>query len=220
LLRPGRQPVRDDGLDIFYRHVVSVLSQDVNTLVAVSETGEIKLIRLADEWVKQIQPPKLHWEHAGACRLSDSNDIVCWGRSISNACTSDVYVVCADGRIEKVFNTRNLVGAVACTPVGPMIHIGVDEEVITYTRRNTSWEPVMRRKERVSHLAALGADHIVVMPTERNWLEIWSTDDLLRTVAVCYMPISVRCISTKNDFILLGTNDGRHVLLTAHHKGI
>ncbi len=215
LLRPGQQPQENDSLNIFDRPLVTVLPQDAQSTVAVSETGEIKLVRLAEEWVKPAQPPWTHWKQEGACWLGSDQDIVCWGRTISDACSSEIHIVHRRGTTEKIFTARGLIAGVACTDSGRMIHVGVDEEVITYARRGATWEPHTRRLGRITHLAPLGKDHLVAVLANGCWLEVWSTNDPLQTVGVCYIPVSVRCLSTCLHLILIGTNDGRHILIDA-----
>jgi len=216
-LHPGREPSPDDALDIFDRPLVAVLPQDPRTAAAVCETGEVKLVRLSEEWVQPMQPPVQHWEQGGACRLGEGRDIVCWGRLIAGACASRVYVIYADGRIEEVFTGRDLVVDVVSTVKGPLICVAVHDEVIAYAREGGVWQPVMRRAERVNAMAVIGPDLLAVLPTAGHWLELWSTSASLKTLAMGYIPVSATCISTAGHAILLGTQDGRHVLMTAHH---
>ena len=218
VMRPGRKVDSNDALDIFDRPIVSILPQESGTVAAVCETGEVKLVRLSEEWVRPLHPWTRSWQQQGACRVGDGMDILCWGRFIEGAATSRVYLLCRDGRVEQVFSGRDQILSVVSTPKDPLIHVALQEEVVTYARQGRSWGIVTRRFVRIRAMAALGDDRLAIVSATGPWLEIWAATQSLPTLANCYLPVSVTCIETSGQAVLLGTHDGQHVLLTLHHE--
>jgi hypothetical protein len=218
-LRPGHPPGTDDALDIFDRPIISVLPIEPGSVAAVCETGEIKLVRLSEDHVRPIRSPLRYWEQSGASCLDSGRDVLCWGRLIADSATSRVFVARQHGAAEDVFSGHDPIVAVATTRNGPLIHIALPREVVSFARQGREWKPIMRRAESLSALAALSEDRLVVLPSERAWLEIWSATESLRTLARCYLPVSATCLATSGQQILVGTLDGKHVLLTLHQEG-
>ncbi len=210
---PDREPGADDGLDIFVAPVVAVLPWDATTIAAVCESGEVKLVRPAEEWVEPIHPPIAHWKQAGACLRGNRQQVICWGREQAGGSASRVFVLDSNGVNEVVVDVRGVIRDVTYAPIGDMIHVLLDDGVTSYRQRAGAWRPWMQRAADADCLAAVGDALLAVFLAETDWVELWSTRKSLATVSAAYMPVTPTCTDTNGSSIALGSASGEFLVL-------
>src|SRR5439155_19537081 len=81
-------------------------------------------------------------------------------------------------------------------------------EVLGYRRGISSWRVASSRSEGVRHLGFCGEYLLAVVSAGEPWLELWSVQAGLKTVASARLPNNVSAMAADNGRCLVGAANG------------
>lgn len=222
-LSPNITPIIDDAINLFDGHpIVSVISLSAERILAISKNAQIKITDFeSNPHVKEIKPVDIIREEQMACRLGKKGDIVLCGRSHSGDSLWSVFVITANDRREKVFESNEIVNSITSSEDGNFIYGIINKNICCYTKRNRNdWELFSKRNVQAKLLTCCLKDYLAVVLEEKGlyWLELWDNTVDMKTITAIDLPFRATCIFSLFNLIAIGTEDGKHIIIKIHKQ--
>ncbi len=220
-LEPGHRPEYEDGLDLFDHPVCAVLPMRDGRVLAVSKQGELKIAHFrpadVDRVLAKIENLR---EEQFVCWLGNTENLVSCGRCHHGNAHTSVVVVRKDDSRETILETPEWVEALAAGSGGATVYVAFKDRVVRYRYGMGWWLVEGERHAAIQAMRGMAGGMLAVVLQERGcgWLEVWSGEEDMQTLAATELPLVCTSLASAERVIAVGANDGKHCLVEMRNE--